>query len=195
MAALARRFNRRIYDCRWLLIPAARRRRQKPDGRQPHFMSQCDSMAVFLLLLPDTSGTSMDLKSTRRSLRSAEQAPPPESSGSGTKPSAALARGSAPLVAGRCRPRQRGGMFISDGRKSPKSLTSITCLKLGARLPKPRAASTQYRSSAARHVQPCLLTGRLSVARNAPESRYRPNAVRRWLARMVAVLDAAEKPG
>jgi hypothetical protein len=171
-------------DSRWLLIPAARRRRQNQMGGSHILRANATAWLSFYCCCPTrATGTSMHLKSTRRSPRSAEQAPPPESSGSGTKPSAALARGSAPLVAGRCRPRQRGGMFISDGRESPKSLTSITCLKLRARLPKPRAASTQpYRSSAARHVQPCLLIGRLSVARTALESRYRPNAVRRWLA-------------
>jgi hypothetical protein len=50
MAALGRRFNRRIYDCRWLLVPLL----AELDGRRQHFQSQCDSIAVFLLLLPGT---------------------------------------------------------------------------------------------------------------------------------------------
>jgi hypothetical protein len=34
--------------------PSCSAQKTKPDGRQPHFKSQCDSIAVFLLLLPDT---------------------------------------------------------------------------------------------------------------------------------------------
>jgi hypothetical protein len=192
MAALARRFNRRIYDCRWLLIPAARRRRQKPDGRQPHFKSQCDSMAVFLLLLPDTRYRHLHGSQIDKAIAALG------GTSTATRRNETLCRSSTRICSASRRPMPPAAArwHVYQRRKGIAEEPSITCLKLRARLPKPRAASTQpYRSSAARHVQPCLLTGRLSVARNALESRYRPNAVRRWLARMVAVLDAAEKPG